>query len=66
MNLAADLRIVLPELIVTATAIVVLMVDLLPRERGRRGLVPLTVAGLAAASLAVLALDFILTAFMFR
>lgn len=56
MNLAADLRIVLPELIVTATAIVVLMVDLLPRERGRRPLVPLTVAGLAAASLAVLAL----------
>ncbi len=56
MSLAADLRTILPELIVTATAIVVLLADLLPHGRGRPALVPLTIAGLAAASLAVVAL----------
>ncbi len=35
MSLAADLRTILPELIVTATAIVVLLADLLPHGRGR-------------------------------
>jgi len=56
VNLAADLRIILPEVIVTATALTVLMIDLLPRNGGRGVLVPLTIAGLAAASLAVLGL----------
>ncbi|MGH7753072.1 MAG: NADH-quinone oxidoreductase subunit N [Gemmatimonadales bacterium] len=53
---AVDLGVILPELIVAVTALVVLMVDLLPQDRGRPALAPLTIAGLAAAALAVLAL----------
>jgi NADH-quinone oxidoreductase subunit N len=53
---AVDLGVILPELIVAVTALAVLMVDLLPQDQGRRALVPLTIAGLAAAALAVLAL----------
>jgi len=52
----ADLAVVMPELIVAAAAIAVLMVDLLPRGGGRRALVPLTISGLAGAAAAVLAL----------
>jgi NADH-quinone oxidoreductase subunit N len=53
---AVDLGVILPELIVAITALVVLLADLLPQDRGRPALVPLTIAGLAAAALAVLAL----------
>lgn len=56
MPAAADFQTILPELLVAATAMVVLMADVLSPARGRRVLVPLTIAGLAAASVAVVAL----------
>ncbi|MBI3975095.1 MAG: NADH-quinone oxidoreductase subunit N [Armatimonadetes bacterium] len=56
MSVAGDLRTILPELLVAGTAMVVLMADVFFPARGRRALVPLTIAGLAAASVAVVTL----------
>ncbi len=55
MSVAVDLRIVLPELIVAATVMLVLLWDVLLGPRGRPALTPLTLLGLIAASAALVA-----------
>ena len=54
MSLAIDLRAVLPEMLVAALAMAVLLWDALAGARGRRVLAPVTVLGLAAAAASVL------------
>ncbi len=53
MSAAVDLRTVLPEIIVAAAAMVVLLWDVLVGPRGHRALAPLALAGLIAASVAL-------------
>ncbi|MDQ7850951.1 MAG: hypothetical protein RB148_11835, partial [Armatimonadota bacterium] len=54
MSAAIDLRTVLPEVVVAALAMAVLMWDVLAGVRGRKALAPGTILGLAAAAGAVI------------